>query len=247
MSTFVWEFLSVVSNESWDSHSSSQRSWAQFAASRLRITMGLWRWKKRQSKTTQKHVEFALSESLWNPLFGLFFMQNLSLVWHTWKLYFNLCGKLAQRLIDSLSLYISLSLDLSLQFCSSKSLLFVQCCLIEWLMLSLRGPQYLLSFISAIGEEGNVSDALEQGSILDVLLHWPMVNLPAINLPYWPQNCILHHFLILKQYFLASGNAIFPLFSPVNVTMWLAASKMRSLLKLYLIHDCVAHIFMLVV
>lgn len=239
MSTFVWEFLSVVSNESWDSDSSSQRSWAQFSGLTARNHNGTVknRWKKRQSKTTRKHVEFALSESLWNSLPGLFFYaESLISVAHMKTTVFQSVWKLAQRLIDSLSF--------SLFLCLFSSPAVSLCCLCNFVLLNDWCCHMTVCFHLSYRRRHSFWCTWTRSNIR-FLLHWPMVgkftghksSLLATKLSFTS-------FLILKLYFLPLGNAIFPLFSPVNVTMWLAASYMRSLQKT---SDCVAHIFVLVV
>lgn len=202
------------------------------------------RWKKRQSKTTQKHVEFALSEALWNPLPALFFYaETLISVAFMKTTVFQSVWKLAQRLIDSLSVFpcVFSFTAVSLYCLSDVEILNDGCC--HWEVLNM--VRFHLSY-----EKAEILSfwCTRTRSNIRFLPHWPMEgkfndhksSLLATKLYFTL-------FLILKLYFHPLGNAIIPLFSPVHVTVWLAALYMRSLLKLYLTLDFVPHIFMLVV
>lgn len=84
---------------------SSQKSWAQSSGLTAKNHNGTEknRWKKRQSKTTPKHVEFCFKWITLKATTALFLLQKLSLARHTWKTkVFQSVWKLAQRLIESL-------------------------------------------------------------------------------------------------------------------------------------------------
>lgn len=170
---------------------------------------------------------------------SVFYAESLISVAHMKTTVFQSVWKLAQRLIDSLSL--------SLFLCLFSSPAVSLCCLSNVVLLNDWCCHMTVCFHLSYRRRHSFCCTWTRSNIR-FLLHWPMVcKFTAHKSSLLATKLSFTSFLILKLYFLPLGNAIFPLFSPVNVTMWLAASYTRSLLKLHLIHDCVAHIFMLVV